>query len=92
MQPGESVISPSEVDVTPGYFEAMGVKLVRGRFFDDARRAPKRRRRLIIVDEKLANRFWPNQDPVGRRMYRPNDINDLSRRSPTRPCSSPSSA
>ena len=35
MKPGESVISPKPVDVTPGYFEAMGVRLVRGRFFDD---------------------------------------------------------
>jgi len=33
MKPGESVISPSQVDVTPGYFEAMGVRLVGGRFF-----------------------------------------------------------
>ena len=38
MKPGESVISPSQVDVTPGYFEAMGVKLVEGRFFEDKRR------------------------------------------------------
>ena len=51
----------------PGYFNAMGVKLVRGRFFDE-RDAPKAQR-TIIVDEKLAKRFWPNQDPIGRRMY-----------------------
>ena len=35
MKPGESVISPAQVDVTPGYFEAMGAKLVEGRFFED---------------------------------------------------------
>jgi len=29
------------------------------------------------VDEKLAKRFWPNQDPIGRRMYLPQDINNL---------------
>jgi predicted permease len=75
MKPGESVISPSQVVVTPGYFEATGVKLVRGRFFDerDSAAAPK----AIIVDETLARRFWPGQDPVGRRMYKPEDINNL---------------
>jgi predicted permease len=75
MRPGESVLSPSSVDVTPGYFEAMGVKLLAGRFFEDrdGAQAPP----VIIVDQNLANRFWPNQDPIGRRMYRPSDINNL---------------
>jgi predicted permease len=75
MKPGESVISPSQVVVTPGYFEAIGVKRVRGRFFDgrDSAAAPK----AIIVDETLAKRFWPGQDPIGRRMYMPQDINNL---------------
>src|SRR5205807_9140985 len=43
MSPGESVISPSQVDVTPGYFEAMGVRLAGGRFFDnrDVKEAPR---------------------------------------------------
>ena len=76
MTPGESAISPNSVDVSPGYFEAIGAKIVRGRFFDDrdAATAPK----VIIVDEKLAHRFWPGQDPIGRRMYRPDDINNLA--------------
>jgi len=75
MRPGESVISPQQVDVSAGYFEAVGARLVRGRFFDerDAADAP----RVIIVDEKLARRFWPGQDPIGRRMYMPQDINNL---------------
>jgi predicted permease len=75
MRPGESVISPQQVDVSTGYFEAIGAKLVRGRFFDerDGPDAPK----VIIVDEKLARRFWPGQDPIGRRMYLPQDINNL---------------
>src|SRR5262249_50206121 len=75
LKPGESVISPANADVTPGYFEAMGATLVRGRIFDarDSATAPK----VIIVDEKLAHRFWPNQDPIGRRMYRPTDLNNL---------------
>jgi ABC-type antimicrobial peptide transport system permease subunit len=32
---------------------------------------------VVIVDKKLAKRFWPDQDPIGRRMYRPTDINNL---------------
>src|SRR5262249_30856930 len=75
MQPGESVISPSQVDVSPGYFESIHARLVRGRFFDD-RDGPKTPR-TVIVDEKLARRFWPNQDPIGRRLYLPEDINNL---------------
>ena len=76
MKPGESVISPSRVDVSPGYFEAMGVRLVRGRFFeesDEARSLP-----VAIVDETLAERFWPGENPVGRRLYRPESIEDLT--------------
>jgi len=75
MSPGESVISPNQVDVSPGYFEAMHAKLVRGRFFDahDMQGAPP----AVMVDEKLARRFWPNQDPIGRRMFLPTDINNL---------------
>ena len=75
MKPGESVISPQNVDVTPGYFDTMGAKRLRGRFFDehDAASAPP----VIIVDDKLAKRFWPGQDPIGRRMYQPTDINSV---------------
>jgi predicted permease len=88
MQPGESVISPRRVDVSPGFFEAMGVTLRFGRFFDDrdSTRAPvttavggqRMSARSIVVDETLAKRFWPGQDPVGRRMYFPNDIKDIT--------------
>jgi predicted permease len=69
MTPGESVISPSRASVSTGYFEAMGVRLVHGRFFTEADREGSLP--VIIIDEKLANRFWPGEDPVGRRMYRP---------------------
>ena len=88
MQPGESVISPRRVDVSPGFFEAMGVRLRYGRFFDerDSTTGPvktavggqRMTARSIVVDETLAKRFWPGQDPVGRRMYFPNDIKDLT--------------
>ncbi len=76
MKPGESLISPSQVDVTPGFFEAMGASLVRGRFFEEKDTAGALP--VAIVDQRLASRFWPSQDPVGRRLYLPTDINDLA--------------
>jgi predicted permease len=75
MAPGESLISPGQVSVSDGYFEAMGAKLIAGRFFnaDDAEGKP----RVMIIDERLARRFWANGDAVGKRMYFPQDINNL---------------
>jgi predicted permease len=69
MKPGESLIAPLVVDVTPGYFETMRVRLVRGRYFDD--RDNERSPRSLIIDERLAGKFWPNQDPVGKRLFQP---------------------
>ena len=74
--PGGSLIAPYVSRITPGYFEAMNVRLVSGRFFEerDAADAPK----AVIVDERLARRFWPNTDPIGRRMYEPSDDKDIT--------------
>jgi hypothetical protein len=47
--------------VIPGYFEAMGIPLVRGRYFD--RRDTETAALVAIVDETLANTYWPHQDP-----------------------------
>jgi predicted permease len=69
MKPGESVISPIRLSVTPGYLETMGIPLVRGRFFHDSDDAHSPL--VIIVDEKLAKRFWPDGDPIGQKMYEP---------------------
>src|SRR5205814_157871 len=53
--------------ITPDYFKAMGISLVSGRFFDarDSDTAPH----VAIVDESLAQTFWPNQDAVGKRLH-----------------------
>ncbi len=69
MAPGESLISPFSVSVTDDYFQTMGARLVAGRWFTagDAEHEP----RVIIVDERLARRFWPDGDAIGKRMYQP---------------------
>jgi putative ABC transport system permease protein len=52
--------------VTPDYFAAIGVPLLRGRTFNtsDTREAPQ----VIAVNQTMADRFWPGEDPLGRRV------------------------
>src|SRR5690606_39228019 len=52
--------------VSGGYFEALGVPLLRGRTFDerDARDAPL----AVMINESLARRHWPDKDPLGGRL------------------------
>jgi predicted permease len=76
MQPGESLISPSRISVTPGYFEAMAIPLADGRFFDE--RDTDKATKVVIVDERLAKKFWPDTSPVGRRMWRPTSIESMA--------------
>jgi predicted permease len=78
--PTESVVSPSQLYVSPGYLEALRVPLKGGRLFTDSDtpEAP----RVVIVDEQLARHFWPNQDPVGRRMYLPDAPEDVAKPGP----------
>ena len=69
MKAGESVISPIRLSVTPGYLETMGISLIRGRYFQDSDNAHSPL--VVIVDEKLARRFWGDRDPIGQKMYEP---------------------
>ena len=87
MKPGESVISPSAVDVTPGYFEAMGVTLREGRFFQDSRR-----RAGALPGRSSSTRRWrggsgPDRIPSGGACTCPSDINNLLGSRTTRPSS-----
>jgi putative ABC transport system permease protein len=52
--------------VGDGYFETLGIPIIRGRAFDrrDGVNAP----RTIIVNETMAQRYWPNRDPLGARV------------------------
>ena len=80
LAPGESLISPSQVYVTDGYFEAMQTELRAGRLF--GARDTSGEPRVIIVDEQLARKFWPGQDPIGRHMYFPDNVENLQRPPP----------
>ena len=54
--------------VTPGYFNAMNIRLIRGRFFDD--RDSKSIAPVAIIDETMAKTYWPGEDPIGKRLRR----------------------
>jgi predicted permease len=52
--------------VTPAYFDTMRIPLTAGRGFEDAD-APASRL-VTVVNEELARRYWPGQDPIGKRL------------------------
>ncbi len=53
-------------DVTPRYFETLGIPILEGRDFtpDDNEKAS----RVVIVDQTAAKRYWPGQVPLGKRL------------------------
>jgi predicted permease len=52
--------------VSPDYFQTMGIELIKGRLFtpQDNRDSP----RVIVIDEALARLYFPNEDPIGKRL------------------------
>lgn len=52
--------------VTPDYFAAMGIGIVRGRSFSDGDTADSPP--VTIVNEQFARHYWPNEDPIGKRL------------------------
>ena len=54
--------------ITPGYFDALGVKLLRGRDFTQAECENKDARRVAIIDEEMATKLFPNEDAVGQHI------------------------
>ena len=58
-------------EVEPGFFEAAGVEIVRGRNFDDADRPDTQP--VVVISETMARRFWTDGDAVGRLVRRRDD-------------------
>jgi predicted permease len=59
-------IEVRRADVTPRYFETLGIPMIEGRDFtqDDNEKAT----RVLIVDETAAHRYWPGRDPLGKQL------------------------
>jgi predicted permease len=65
LPPGAPQPGAYRVIVTPGYLETLGLKLVEGRFYEEADMAPGRR--LFVVDESFARKYFPNGSAIGGR-------------------------
>ena len=65
LRPGERQLSDFLV-ISPSYFATIGARLVKGRDFSesDGWEAPP----VVIISELTARRYWPNEDPLGRRI------------------------
>jgi predicted permease len=66
LAPGESLLAPFQTIAGPGYFEALGVEVLQGRAFQESDEPGVPR--VVIIDEWLANRYWPEGGAVGDRM------------------------
>ena len=71
--------------VSEDYFQTMNIPLVKGRYFDA--RDTEANGHVVIVDEALARKYWPDEDPVGKRVSfesnpNPSNPNDVNARLP----------
>ncbi len=73
---GDTLVSPDATQVSDGYLETMRTRLLRGRSFNagDTAAAPP----CILLDDRLARKFWPGLDPIGRRVWAPEDAQHLA--------------
>ena len=66
LPPGAELPSVDWRLITPGYFQAMETRLIKGRWFtesDTEKAAP-----VAIINATLARRYWPNDDPIGKQI------------------------
>lgn len=59
-------LSAEFATVTPEFFRVLGTPLIRGRFFTDSDNTAGQP--VVLIDQTAAERFWPNEDPVGKRI------------------------
>ncbi|MEK6254692.1 MAG: ABC transporter permease, partial [Gemmatimonadales bacterium] len=61
--------------ITPDHFETLGIPIIQGRGFNLADREGAER--VIVVDERMAEQFWPGENPIGKRVtYETEEVPD----------------
>lgn len=73
-QPAQEKLRDGFQVVSPGYFATMQIPLLKGRDFraGDVAGAPE----VAIISQKMATRYWPDQDPIGQQITYDNDAKD----------------
>ncbi len=66
-QPGDDPTPLDAVEIGPGYFDAVGVPLLAGRAISEDDVAGQRK--VVVINEACAKRYWPGQSALGQRMY-----------------------
>jgi predicted permease len=56
----------AERDVTPDYFNALGSKLIRGRYFKEEEDGTKPH--VVIINQTMAKEYFPGEDPIGKQL------------------------
>jgi hypothetical protein len=59
-------MNPDFAHVRPGYFKALGARLISGREFTDADRPDTQK--VAVINDAFASRFFPKENPIGRRI------------------------
>jgi len=61
---GQQTVAVKFNAVDPDYFQTVGTRVLKGRYFSsaDSANGPK----VVLISQTMAHRFWPNQDPLGR--------------------------
>jgi hypothetical protein len=80
--PGAPPLAPGDtprlqLNVTDAYyFQTMGIPLLRGRVLND--QDGPATPRVVVINRRMAERYWPDQDPVGRTLHFPDTRNPLT--------------
>jgi putative ABC transport system permease protein len=67
LPPREEKIAVDWRSASPGYFQTMGIPLLKGRAFTEQDRYESPQ--VILINQTMAKRYWPNDDPIGKGFY-----------------------
>jgi predicted permease len=69
LKPGEALPDALTLWADPGYFSALQIPLLKGRFFTSDDRLDRSRK--VLISSRLARQYFPGEDPVGRYLHVP---------------------